>query len=212
MRLKIAEQYQFDSAAYITKPLDLDEEVLAWSMKYFDKDGFEINILEQAFYKHSKIDISQEHLFHIANHVDWIIDEEKSTFGCVVDHSMISTRWAFTGEAREQLIRLSEQKPELNKLLAIRPKWGIDFSLDYVYKGGCMELFHIEADYWTYKEAQEGKQKAEELILTTDWEDQAETVLAKKNEWIQLNADDQADWKAQYFGWERAFDNFKVFS
>ena len=212
MKLRVAKEYQFDSNAFITKPLDIDEEVLAWSMKYFDKDGFEINILEQAFYKHSNIDISQEHLFHIANHVDWIIDEEKSKFGCVVDHSMISTRWAFAGEAREQLIRLSEQKPELNKLLAIRPKWGIDFSLDYVYKGGCMELFHIEADYWTYQEAQEGKQKAEELILTTDWEDQAETVLAKKNEWIELNADDQADWKAQYFGWDRAFDNFKVFS
>lgn len=212
MELRVAEGYEFDPNPYITKALDLDQEVIAWSMKYFDKDGFEINLLEQAFYNHSQIDISQEHLFHIANHVDWIVDIEKSTFGCVVDHSMISTRWAFDGDAKEQLIRLSNQKPELNKLLAIRPKWGIDFSLDYVYPGGCMELFHIEADYWTYEEAQEGKQKAEHLILNTDWADHAEAVLKKKDEWIELNADDQADWKAQYFGWERAFDNFKVFS
>ena len=64
----------------------------------------------------------------------------------------------------------------------------------------------------TEDEAEEGKWKAEELIFSADWEDQAETVLKKKDQWINLNADDQADWKAQYFGWDRAFDNFKVFS
>ena len=202
---------QFSPNAHITNPL-FDEEVLGWSMKYFDKDGFEINHLEQIYYKYSKIDISQEHLFHTANHVDWIVDTEKSDMGCVVDHSMISTRWAFDGEAKEQLIRLSKQKPTLNKLLAIRPKWGIDFSLDYVYTGGCMELFHIEADYWSYEEAVEGKLKAEKLIMSTDWSAEADLVMQKKSEWENLNADDQADWKAQYFGWDRAFDNYKVFS
>lgn len=211
MDLRVAENYEFTPNASITKPLN-DQVVLDTTMKYFDKDGFEINLLEQEYYKNNNVDISQEHLFHIANHVDWIVDIESSTFGCVVDHSMISTRWQFEGAAKEQLIRLSYQKPELNKLLAIRPKWGIDFSLDYVYPGGCMELFHIEADYWTFDEAQEGKWKAEQLILNTDWQDQAETVLKKKDQWIDLNADDQADWKAQYFGWDRAFDNYKVFS
>ena len=48
--------------------------------------------------------------------------------------------------------------------------------------------------------------------MNTDWEPQALRVLQKKGSWIGLNADDQADWKAQYFGWDRAFDNFKVFS
>ena len=211
MKLMIVENSGFDPTATITKPM-MDEEVLAWSMKYFDKDGFEINELEQAYYRDNDIFIDGMHLFHIANQTDWIVDFEQSTFGCVVDHSMISTRWAFGGKAKEQLIALSYRKPELNKLLAIRPKWGIDFSLDYIYPGGCMELFHIEADYWTYEEALEGKWKAEELIMNADWEDQAETVLKKKDQWIDLNADDQADWKAQYFGWDRAFDNFKVFS
>lgn len=211
MDLRIVENSGFHPTATIIKPM-MDEEVLAWSMKYFDKDGFEINELEQAYYRDNNIFIDGMHLFHIANQTDWIMDWENSTFGCVVDHSMISTRWAFGGPAREQLVALSYRKPELNKLLAIRPKWGIDFSLDYIYPGGCMELFHIEADYWTYDEALEGKWKAEELIMNADWEDQAETVLKKKDQWIGLNADDQADWKAQYFGWDRAFDNFKVFS
>ena len=75
-----------------------------------------------------------------------------------------------------------------------------------------MELFHIEADYWTYEEAVEGKLKAEELIMNTDWHTQAVRVQQKKNSWEHLNADDQADWKAQFFGWDRAFDNYKVFS
>ena len=211
MDLRVVENNYFLPNATIYKPLN-DEVVLETSMKYFDKDGFEINLLEQEYYKNSGIDITQRHLFHVANHVDWIVDIENSTFGCVVDHSMISTRWQYDNAAKEQLIRLSYKKPELNKLLAIRPKWGIDFSLDYIYPGGCMELFHIEADYWTYEEAEEGKLKAQHLILNTDWEDQAEAVLKKRDEWINLNADDQADWKAQYFGWHRAFDNYKVFS
>ena len=34
----------------------------------------------------------------------------------------------------------------------------------------------------------------------------------RKHEWENLSSDDHSDYKAQFFGWERAFDNKKVFS
>ena len=76
----------------------------------------------------------------------------------------------------------------------------------------CIELFHIEYDSFDYEHALEMKSNAEKIIMNTDWEDGAKQVKSKKEEWMNLNSDDQSDWKAQYFGWHRAFDNKKVIS
>lgn len=189
-----------------------DVSVLNSDMKYFDKDGYEINKTEELFYLAQGVNLSERHLYHTANHVSWFVDTDQSQTGPVLDHSMIVTRWSYTGAAREQIIRLSKLYPSLNKLLAVKPKWGIDFSLDYVYTGGCVELFHIEADYFDYNQAVDHKAIAEELIQNTDWQHGAEKVMQHKSEWIDLCSDDQADWKARYFGWHRAFDNLKVFA
>jgi len=41
--------------------------------------------------------------------------------------------------------------------------------------------------------------------------DGAMQLYQRKDEWINLSSDDHSDYKAQFFGWERAFDNKKVF-
>ena len=203
---------EFTNNPYLTTPIER-HLVETLPFKDFDKDGYEVPTpLEHLHYEINNVELNRKIQFHIAPVQEWYYDIEQSEHGLVLDHCMLLTRYAFGGEAREQIKEVCKNRPILQKLLNIKPKWGIDFSLDYIYPGGCMELFHIEADYWTYEEALEGKWKAEELIMNADWEDQAETVLKKKDQWIDLNADDQADWKAQYFGWDRAFDNFKVFS
>jgi len=194
----------------ITSSIDT-ELILETSMQYFDKDGYELNHLEQLFYNAAGIDISEQHLHHTAHHVSWIRDVSNSESGCVIDHSLINTRWSYGGAARQDLLRLAEQRPILHKLLSIVPKWGIDFSVDYVSENDCMELFHIELDRFDFDLAQEYKQRAEEIILNTDWPDAAQSILAKRDQWHHLPSDDQSDWKAQYMGWHRAFDNRKVF-
>lgn len=209
MNLTIVNNH-FVKEPYITQTPQ-DSDVLSSSMKFFDKDGYELNHTEQLYYNYNLVNIKEKHLYHTANHVQWFIDNDNSSMGCVLDHSMISTRWAYRGAARAQIARLAEQRPELNKLLAIEPKWGIDISIDFVYEGGCFELFHIEADYASYEQALESKKKAEDLVYSTSWEEHAIEVLARKMEWQHLCSDDQADWKAKYFGWHRAFDNLKVF-
>jgi hypothetical protein len=37
-------------------------------------------------------------------------------------------------------------------------------------------------------------------------------LYQRKDEWENLSSDDHSDYKAQFFGWHRAFDNKKVFS
>jgi hypothetical protein len=210
MQLKISDNQLLPNPT-ITKPVDCDI-LLQADHRYFDKDGYELNYQERLFHKNSNITIDEGHLFHTANHVTWFYDKEQSQNQLVLDHSTLNMRWNYTGAAREQIKELAIHKPSLNKLLGVVQKWGIDFSLDYVYTGHCLEVFHIEADYLNYDEAMVDKEKAEQLILNTDWWDGARCLLRDADKWSHLNSDDQADYKSKYFGWKRAFDNRKVFN
>lgn len=189
-----------------------EQNAMSCNLNFFDKDGYELTELEQKYAIYNGIDLSEKHNKHTAAHYWWYKDETLSEQGCVLDHSMIITRYRFEGEARKELERLVSKRPILNKLLSIRSKYGIDFSLDYVTEKGVYEIFHIEQDFLDWQEAMDTKAKAEELIERTDWESGAKDVIKRIDEWYNLSSDDQSDWKAKYFGWHRAFDNKKVFS
>jgi len=209
MKLKLSTN-TFNKRPNITIPLS-DEIVMRSEMQFFDKDGYELNELERLYYACNGANLSEKHLNHTANHETWFYDEYNSQEFCVLDHSYIANRWSYEGEVRAQLEHLSYYKPTLKKLLSIEPKWGIDFSLDFINKDYVMEVFHIEQDFFNLNEAIETKEKAEELILKTDWEDVALEMYKRKDEWEHLPSDDHSDWKAHYVGWNRAFDNKKVF-
>jgi hypothetical protein len=193
----------------ISKPIE-DKLVGETTMQFFDKDGYELNKLEQLYYEANDVNISEKHLWHTANHVWWIVDDEPKSRGPVIDHSLINTRWAYSGEAKEQLLDWVDKKPELRKLLMIQPKWGIDFSLDWIDDEEAFELFHIELDRFSFSAINHYRTSAEALILGMDWEAAGQEVKRRKDEWIELSSDDQSDWKVQQFGWHRAFDNRKV--
>ena len=84
--------------------------------------------------------------------------------------------------------------------------------MDYVDSSGwSTEVFHIENDFLTLHEAITAKARAEEIIMTANWQNLLDEMLERKSEWFDLCSDDQADWKARLVGWHRAFDNQKVF-
>ena len=201
----------FTDSPYLTKPIErLQVETLPF--KDFDKDGYEVPTpLEYLHYEANGVELNREIQYHIAPVQEWYTDIESSEHGLVLDHCMLLTRYAFAGEAREQLVEVSKNRPILQKLLNIKPKWGIDFSLDYVTHNIVMEVIHIEQDFDSINAAQDAKNRLESIIDNTDWYDGAMKLWTKRDEWMHLSSDDQSDYKAQFFGWHRAFDNRKVF-
>ena len=200
------------SDPYLTIPID-KHLVETLPFKDFDKDGYEVPTpLEHLHYEANNVELNREIQYHIAPVQEWYHDIEQSEHGLVLDHCMLLTRYAFAGEAREQLQEVCDiNRPILQKLLNIKPKWGIDFSLDYVTHNVVMEVIHIEQDFDNVDEAQDAKERLESIIDNTDWYDGAMRLYQRKDEWINLSSDDHSDYKAQFFGWERAFDNKKVF-
>src|SRR6056300_1464443 len=201
----------FTDSPYLTNPIQqLDAETLP--LRDFDKDGYEVPApLELAYYHTNNVIMNTEIQYHIAPVQEWFTDTENSELGLVLDHCMILTRYALAGEAREQLEKVAKNRPIVNKLLSIKPKYGIDFSLDYVTHDVIMEVIHIEQDFTTLEEANAAKERLEHIIDTTDWYQGVIDLQSRKHEWENLSSDDHSDYKAQFFGWHRAFDNKKVF-
>lgn len=179
------------------------------SIEYFDKDGFELTELEQVYYHYNFVYIGK-HLHHKCAQTDWITSTNR--IGPVVDHSMILHRYGFAGAALEQLKHGAQHyNPGLYKLIQIKPKWGLDFSLDYIDTDRVVELLHFEIDYDNYDSACFGKKVLETNILATDWENyypQLKSYVGSPSK--QLIADDLSDLKAKVFGLNRAFDTQKV--
>jgi len=202
---------KFENHPYLETPI-ARQLVETLKFKDFDKDGYEIPTpLEHMHYEINGVTLNRDIQFHIAPVQEWYKDLDDAEEGLVLDHCMLLTRYAFAGEARKQIEEVSKQRPILQKLLNIKPKWGVDFSLDYVTHDVVMEVIHIEQDFDTIEEAQEARMKLENIIENTDWEDGARQLIKRKSEWENLSSDDHSDYKAQFFGWHRAFDNKKVF-
>lgn len=202
----------FTDHPYLTVPIQRDL-VETLPLRDFDKDGYEVPTpLEYLHYEINGVELNREIQYHIAPVQEWFTDTEQSEHGLVLDHCMLLTRYAFAGDAREQIKQVCEHRPILQKLLNITPKWGIDFSLDYVTHDVVMEVIHIEQDFATVELALAAKEQLEHIINNTDWYDGAAKLWTNRDQWQNLSSDDHSDYKAQYFGWHRAFDNRKVFS
>jgi hypothetical protein len=203
---------KFTNHPYLETPIDR-QLIETLPFKDFDKDGYEVPTpLEHLHYEANGVELNREIQFHIAPVQEWYRDIEQSEHGLVLDHCMLLTRYAFGSEAREQIKKVCVNRPILQKLLNIKPKWGIDFSLDYVTHDIVMEVIHIEQDFDSVEEAYDAKERLEHIINNTDWYEGAMRLYQRKHEWENLSSDDHSDYKAQFFGWKRAFDNKKVFS
>ena len=105
--------------------------------------------------------------------------------------------------------QFAEKCPLVHKVLQIRPKWGLDFSIDYAdAEGNVFEVLHWEWDSFDYKEIKEKKKYMDDFLQAQDFDEMALRLLDKKSEWHHLGFFEQSDYKTQFFGIEK--ERFKM--
>lgn len=168
------------------------------SVNLFDQNGYHLTQAEQAFLPYNgyaTIERRKEDCLR----QDWILWDKRD--GAHINHSDLFERKGFKGEALSQLELLAkEYNPMLYKLVRMKPKWGIDVSIDYVSEDAVFEVFHYEWDSFDYNLIADKKEEIEQFVLSQDWDDIAKELWKKKDEWFYLDFFEQTKWRTDYFG------------
>ena len=174
--------------------------------QYFDKDGFELNIAEQKFYRAMGYPIHEKILNHTCWQVTWYTVDEQRSNGLFLDHSMLLQRCTYVGEARRQIEEFAKTVPQAKLLLQLRPKWGFDFDLNAVSPDGTVyEVLHIEYDTNDYNQFRDRVVIFEQTVKYRNWITTAEEIWQQRKSWQHLKGFDQNHWKANYIlGWQQS--------
>jgi len=174
--------------------------LLGKGVDLFDQNGYDLSEVEQFYCLKNDFGFKDHRIYRQAIKRDWFI-EVPDEQGTHLNHALLFERKGFEGEAYEELQELCKINPRFYKVLNIRPKWGLDFSVDYCDKdGNVFEVFHWEYDGFDYNEIVEMKQSHEEQFLKIDWNDAANKLLAKKDQWYNLDFFAQSHYKSDFFG------------
>lgn len=191
---------QFSKQARFTKPVNGAYYTDKNAVHCFDQNGYQMTMLEKehAYVNNVELDQHQHEQWSIRK--PWFEDSYKNS-GCHINHAALFERWGFDGEALERLKAYSLTNPLLYKLINLKPKWGVDFSMDYVDdKGVVFEVYHMEWDSFDREEADEMRIKIQKLVKNTDWSDAAKRMWAEKDKWINLEYDQMSNWKCDFLG------------
>jgi hypothetical protein len=197
-------KYQLDPSPYFTKKTNLGH-IIADHVRIFDQNGYILTDLEQKYYNSlTKHRGPWEYSFQ----KPWFTQKYKIE-GAILNHAMLLQRKGFANDAYDQLVELAKSLPLVWKVAKIRPKWGLDFSIDWTdQEGNVFEILHWEWDAFSFDIVEERKYIYENKFLNMDWDHVAQQMLQKKDEWHHLDFFAQSDWKCDYLGIEH--EQFKM--
>ena len=179
------------------------------AVELFDQNGYDLTRLEQMYaVANARYTTKHRDREHITLRQTWFQDRQPED-GAHINHAVMFERKGFDGEALEQLQSWAKAEPHLYKLVNMKPKWGLDFSIDYCDReGNVFELLHWEYDGFEYNEIADKKAVMEEFLLNQDWDERANSMMERKQEWHTLGFFEQSDWKTRFFGIDK--ERFKM--
>jgi hypothetical protein len=193
---------RFDPNGYWDKPIaKLVFLPTAEDVTLFDQNGYDLTELEKHYASSNCAGTDSHRCHRTALKKPWFIQDPTAIEGPVLNHSLLFERKGYNGPALEQLKAWSKNLPLIHKLIAMRPKWGLDFSMDYVDRAGnAFEILHWEWDSFNCEEICAVKEAIEPKLLSIDWGSAAKDLIKYKDNWHHLDFFAQSDWKCNYFG------------
>ena len=165
----------------------------------FDQNGYHLTPIEQLYAEENGYPLNiRRHETVIRK--SWLTSDDVTT-GPHINHSDLFERKAYDGSALEQLKYHATNNNLLWKVIKMKPKWGIDISIDHVDdEGNVFEVFHYEWDSFDYELIHEKKLEIETFVLKQDWDDVAKRLWQLKDDWFYLDFFEQTAWRTNYFG------------
>ena len=209
MRVKLTNE-QFDSNPYWTERVKSRFETpsIRW-LELFDQNGYDLCKLEQLFAMANGVELlDHRDDRHVVIRKDWFTDDKPET-GAHINHAVMFERKGYKGDALKQLETWAHGNNHIYKVIQMKPKWGLDFSIDYVDKDkNVFEVLHWEWDSFSYEEIQAKKDNMDKFLVSIDWQESALEILNRKDEWHHLGFFEQSEWKTNFFGIEK--EQFKI--
>lgn len=175
----------------------------------FDQNGYDLTPLERLYAEANGCAGRWHRPNHYALKQDWFLDEQHSVTGPHINHALLFERKGYAGAALTQLEGWARHNNLIYKIIKMRPKWGMDISVDHVDRdGNVFELLHWEYDGFDYQEIADKKSHIEQFLLGIDWDGAAAEMIRRKSEWHHLGFFEQSAWKTEFFGMER--ERFKM--
>lgn len=180
------------------------------SVELFDQNGYDLTYLEQVYARQHGLSVSvHRNANHVSLRTPWLIDVDTTSpadSGAVhLNHSYLFERKSFAEEALRQLLVWLRNGAtlQLNKLIWLRPKWGIDISVDYSDMSYAFEVLHFEWDSFVFERAEQMRDIVTKKLasFSTDrWTRVSHELIARWSEWSSLAFFEQSDWKCNFFG------------
>lgn len=196
----VATSNKFNSNPYWEVPVNCYEVPPYSTPDLFDQNGYDLCQVEKMFCCANDGSYESHRNHRAAIRQTWIEQPYKEE-GAVLNHALLFERKGYTGRALEQLNEWAKVYPAYYRLINIKPKWGLDFSMDYYDReGNTFEVLHWEYDGFDYDEINDKKLEVEQQLVSIDWDDAAKEILKRKDEWYHLDFFKQSDYKCNYFG------------
>ena len=183
---------------------------------HVDHEGFDLNEIERAYYEINGLSLYHDDTWYkdggqeagtTAILQPWFVQTNKSSL--IIDHSHFVFRYPIMGEARNQILEFSKERPELLRLLSVNFKCGLDLCIDYINKEDNIiePVVHIEWDFDGMFDLIKAASEVMQLVDNKEWIESIPSILrynklAKRK---KVDAFDQADTRAMILFGAKAY-------